>query len=277
MIRLGAWQTETAEEVKTLLMESNDVLALALFGSALKSDDQFDLWSDLDCLLVATDEAFSRYFPASEWLDGLGTLFACEQSENEFFGTTRACFLDFRRLDFVITSQSNLEQLNKWPRIPFYPGVRLLFSRSDQISDILSQTWPTPKLMRPSQAEFDELVNHFWFKSMVASYKVIRNDHLIALHLTLDLIRDCCVLGMMLRDRAKGTNIHRDGSMGNAIVERLQRDVSDYSAAGILGIIEHTAVQFDQLARQWSDTYLEKRHPLLEWIEQIKHGIAYMP
>jgi predicted nucleotidyltransferase len=273
MNRLGAWQTQTAEEVKTLLLESNAVLALALFGSALKSDGQFDLWSDLDCLLVVTDEAFSHYFPATEWLDDLGTLFACEQSENMFHSTTRACYLDFRRLDFVITTPSKLEQLNKWPRIPFCLGVRLLFSRSDQILHILCQTWPTPKLMQPSPAEFDELVNRFWFKSMVASYKVVRNDQLIALHLTLDLIRDCCVLGMMLRDRAEGTNVHRDGGIGNDIVEKLQRDGSDYSATGILSIIEHTAFQFDQLAMQWSDTYLEKRHPLLEWIEQIKHGI----
>jgi hypothetical protein len=39
---------------------------------------------------------------------------------------------------------------------------------------------------------------------------LIRNDLLIALHLAQDLIRDCSVLGMMLRDSTTCTNIPKD-------------------------------------------------------------------
>lgn len=99
MIRPDAWQAQTIEELQTLLMSSTDVLALALFGSALKTNDQFDIWSDLDCLLVVTDDAFSQYYPAIEWLSTLGKLHARQQSDNVFHGTTRVCFTDFRRLD----------------------------------------------------------------------------------------------------------------------------------------------------------------------------------
>jgi len=273
MIRMDAWQAQSIEELQTLLMSSKDVLALALFGSALKTNDQFDIWSDLDCLLVVTDDALSQYYPSLEWLSTLGKLHAHQQSDNVFHGTTRVCFTDFRRLDFLITTQSKLDRLPEWPHIPFCQGVRLLFTRSTQITRLLSQTWPTPKPTYLSQAEFDEMANHFWFKAMLASYKVIRDDRLIALHLALDLVRDCCVTGMMLRDRAEGRNIHRHGGLGNDIVAKLESGGSNYSAIGILNIIEQSAILFDQLAAQWSDDYGESRCPLIEWIEHIRHKI----
>jgi predicted nucleotidyltransferase len=270
MIRTDTWQAQTIEELQNLLMPSEQVLALALFGSALKPDDQFDIWSDLDCLLVVTDDAFSQYYPATGWLSALGTLYARQQSENVFHGTTRACFTDFRWLDFVITTQSKLERLPEWSQVPFYQGVRLLFSRSTHVAHLLSRTWPTPEPTYPSSAGFDEMVNDFWFKAMLASYKVIRDDRLIALHLALDLVRDCCVIGMMLRDRTEGTNVHRHGGTGNYLVARLESIGLNYSVTGILNIIEQSATQFDQLAAQWSDVYDERRFPLVEWLEHIK-------
>jgi hypothetical protein len=273
MIRTDAWHEQAIEELQTILMPNDDVLALVLFGSALQSSSQFDLWSDLDWLLVVKDDAYSQFYPTTEWLSSFGKLYAFQQSENAFRGTTRACFMDLRRFDIVITTPSKLDRLAEWQHIPFWQGVRLLFSRSPQITQLLSQTWPSPKPTFPLQPEFDEMVNHFWFKAMLASYKVIRDDRLIALHLALDLVRDCCVLGMMLRDRAKGTNIHREGGIGNSVVAKLENTCSTYTVTGILDIIEQSSIQFDQLAAQWSDAYRERRYPLIEWLEHIRRTL----
>jgi len=273
MIRTDAWHVGTIEELQTILTSNDDVLAFALFGSSLQPSSQFDLWSDLDCLLVVKDNAYSQFYPSTTWLRSFGELYALQQFENDFHSTTRACFVDFRRLDIVISTQSKLEQLAEWPHVPFWQGARLLFSRSLQIKELLSQTWPLPKPALPSQPEFDELVDHFWFKAMLASYKVIRNDRLIALHLALDLVRDCCVMGMMLRDRAEGTNIHREGGAGNNVVAKLESACSAYTVKGIVNIIEQSGVQFDQLAAQWSDTYRERRYPLIEWLEHIRRTL----
>ena len=273
MIRTDAWHVQAIEELQIILTPNDDVLALALFGSALQSSSQFDLWSDLDCLLVVKDDTYSQFYPATEWLRPFGKLHALQQSENVFHSTTRACFVDFRRLDIVITTQSKLGRLAEWPHVPFWQGVRLLFSRSLQITRLLSQTWPSPKPTFPSQPEFDEVVDHFWFKAMLASYKVIRNDRLIALHLALDLVRDCCVVGMMLRDRTEGTNIHREGGTGNNVVANLESACSAYTVTGILDIIEQSGIQFDQLASQWSEGYREKRYPLIEWLGNIRRTL----
>ena len=274
MIQTDDWHTQAIEGLQTLLMPSDNVIAFALFGSALPSNDKFDVWSDLDCLLIVKDETYSQFYPATEWLESFGELYTHQQSETIFYGTLRTCFVDFRRLDIVVTTPSRLNRLAEWPRIPFWRGVRLLFSRSHEITQLLSQAWPVPEPTFPSPSQFDEMVDHFWFKAVLASSKVIRDDRLIALHLALDLVRDCCVAGMMLRDRSEGTNIHRVGGLGNHVVANLESTYLSYTAVGILDIIEQSAIQFDQLASLWSEAYHEKRYPLLEWLGQIRRTVS---
>ena len=251
-------------------MSNDAVLTLAIFGSTLQLDTQSDAWSDVDFLLVVKDDAYSAFYPSTEWLTPLGELYAYQQSDSTFHSTIRVCFADFRRFDIVITTESSLAQLSDWKSIPFWRGSRLLFSRSPLVTRVLSQTLAAPKLISLSQTTFEEMVNNFWFKAMLASYKIVRNDRLIALHLALDLVRDCCVLGMMLRDRMQDTNFHREGGTGNEVIAPLE---SAYAATDILNTIEHSAVQFDQLAQEWSPGYREKRYSLLEWIAHIRSTV----
>ena len=116
--------------------------------------------------------------------------------------------------------------------------------------------------------------NDFWFKGTLAVYKVVRNDLLIALHLALDLIRDCLVLRMMLRDRAEGTRHHRVGGTGNEMVAQLSKHSQDYSPGGILTMIEETSRTYDELAAEWSPTYQAKRAPLITWIQQARADLS---
>ena len=119
--------------------------------------------------------------------------------------------------------------------------------------------------------------HRFWFKSMVAGYKVVRHDLLIALHLALDLVRDCCVLGMLLRDRAEHTDHHREGGVGNQIVDLLKTTQQPYTASGILDMIEQSSILFDQLASEWSEAYQAHRYPLLNWLHHIRETVVSGP
>jgi predicted nucleotidyltransferase len=273
MTRADNWQEQIIEELQALLKSRQEVIALALFGSALSSERELDPWSDVDCLLVVGEQAYSQFFPSADWLHPLGELFTHQHSENSFHGTLRACLVDFRRIDFAITTPSQVDRLSEWPGIPFWQGVRLIFSRSPKITELLFRAWPPPKPIYPSASQFEEMVDQFWFKAVLAGYKVVREDPLIALHLALDLVRDCCVVGMMLRDRLEGTNIHEEGGVGNKTVADLENTHADYTPDGILDIIEQSAVQFDRLAAEWSETYAQKRAPLIEWLGQIRRTL----
>jgi hypothetical protein len=103
---------------------------------------------------------------------------------------------------------------------------------------------------------------------------VARDDRLIAFHLALDMVRDCCVLLMMLRDRAEGTNHHREGGIGNRLAAELGSVVQPPTAAGILAMIEVSSILFDELAARWSDIYTGHRQPLLARIRYARKELG---
>jgi len=264
------WQAELLDQLVSYFEPNQDVLGLLLFGSYSQGEDNYDHWSDIDLLVVVKNEKLESFFPTIEWIKSFGGLYTYDQSSDEFKCTTRACFEDFRRVDFIITTEEKLAKLDEWLSVPFVAGARILFSRSQVIAGV-SQPGNLQRKMPPvTEDQFLEMVRMFRFKSMMAVYKVVRNDLLIALHLSLDLIRDCSVLGMMLRDRKTGTNIHKEGGEGNLLAAQLQSTQKPLSALGILDSIKESNQAFETLACEWSSDYQENRQMLFDWIEKAK-------
>ena len=253
------------DEVTSSLEANEDALGLLLFGSWSKSQD--DEWSDIDLLLVLKNGKLDRFFPSTEWIRSFGNLYTFSQSANEFMCTTRVCFEDFQRIDFVMTTEGSLANLNDWPAVPFFSKRQILFSRSEVVDEIVRREGFPPQFTSAPEERFLDLVRNFRFKSMQAVYKVVRGDLLIAVHLTQDLIRDCCVLGMMLRDRATGTNIHKHGGIGNQLAAQLEKAQKPFTSIGILESIKASHAIFEKLACEWSGAYQEN-DLLLNWIEK---------
>jgi predicted nucleotidyltransferase len=268
--RMKYWQESMLDNLTSYFESDEDVLGLLLFGSFSKPDFHLDAWSDLDLLVVVKDNRLGSFFPTTEWINHFGRLYTYSQSSDDFKYTTRACFENFNRVDFVITTEGKLVDIRKWSSIPFYPGVKVIFSRSKVVDEIAIQNYSQPELPLITQEQFLEMVRNFRFKSMLAIYKVVRNDLLIALHLAQDLVRDCCVLEMMLRDRATGTNIHKHGGIGNQFITELEVTQKPSTSIGILDSIKESNEIFEKLAHEWSSDYQENRQPLLDWIEQAK-------
>ena len=273
MIETSLWHDAAVQRLTALLQTDPDVLALAVFGSYLQPQTHLDIWSDLDILLVVRDEAMERFYPGVDWLAPLGSVSAHESSSGAFQNTTRLCFEDLRRIDLVVTTESGLEQVKDWPRVPFWKDVQVLFSRSAQVHQGLSRTFERPELPLVPAEQFETMANRFWFKGVMAVQKVARYDLLIAYHLTLDMVRDCCLVGMMLRDRAEGTDHHRQGGIGNRLVAELASIQQPPTALGILTMIEESSAVFDDLAARWSESYQARRPPLLAWIRHVRETV----
>jgi hypothetical protein len=274
MLEETSWQSTLIRNLLALLKPDEDVRAVILSGSCARSEQ--DVWSDVDVLIVVDEHAVNRFFPATVWLKPLGEVYTYDQNSSGLTYTTRACFKDFRRLDVVFTTEAALEQIDSWGSFSFWEGTRTLFSRSPVVDEVFSRTFKrlAPPLISPEQ--FQEMANHFWFKAVLAVTKVVRGDLLIALHLSLDLARDCCVLGMLLRDRAEGTNYHRRGGIGNDFVEQLRVTENSYDATGILDSIEQSGIAFDGLASQWSGDYEDNRQPLLAAINRARTCVQFI-
>jgi hypothetical protein len=264
------WQESMLDNLVSYFEPNENVLGLLLFGSCSQPESRPDDWSDIDILVIVQNNRLDRFFPETAWINSFGRLYTYSQSSDDFKCTTRVCFENFNRIDFVITTEGKLAEIGKWPGIPFYSGTKILFSRSRVVDEIAIQKHHQQEFSPVTQEQFMEMVRNFRFKSMLAVYKVVRNDLLIALHLAQDLIRDCSVLGMILRDRATGTNIHKHGGIGNQLVAQLEVTQKPFTSIGILDSIKESNAIFEKLACEWASNYQENCQPLLDWIEKAK-------
>ena len=205
------WHSQAIDALTALLRDDEDVKALVVIGSCAYPDVEPDTWSDLDLVLVAEDGAVARFYPASDWLAPLGRIYASAPTASGHFSTIRTYFTDGRRIDVIILPESVLAAAESWDFNPLCYGARSLFSRSPALDSVLEQSPTSSACQPPTPERLAGISEDFWFKAMLAAHKVARNDLLVALHLGLDLIRDCCVVAMMLRDRQEGTDHHRDG------------------------------------------------------------------
>lgn len=266
---MKSWQESVLADLVSQLAPNEDILGLLLFGSFSDPETHPDEWSDLDILIVVQAGKIETYFPGIEWIRHFGRLYTYNQSADGFTGTTRVCFENFNRIDFVITTEEKLAEMHQRQSLPFCSGSKVLFSRSKKMDEIADQGH-LQKGMPASQEQFLELVRSVRFKSMLAVYKVVRNDLLIALHLAQDVVRDCCVLAMMLRDRAAGTHIHKQGGVGNQFIAQLEATRQPFTAAGILDSLRASNEIFEKLALEWSGDYQKNRQLLFNWIEKAK-------
>lgn len=264
---------ETLRDLTTLLSTDPDALALVVFGSVAGA--AHDFWSDLDVLVVARVPGWERFFPSLDWLRALGEVYTCEQYSDEFTSVSRVCFADMRRLDVVLTTEAALEQIDRWPFIAFADPQRrhVAFSRSTVVDNTLSHPLPDSVPLLPSSAEFQTIADGFRYKGVLAVTKVMRDDRLIALHLALEMVQDCLVLGMLLRDRAEGTSHHRTGGLGNRIVEEFGSVDIPPTQHGILRLLEQCSHHFDRLAAQWEPSSRERFQPLLAFIAAARQAL----
>jgi hypothetical protein len=125
-----------------------------------------------------------------------------------------------------------------------------------------------------TETEIHTMANKFWFLGITAIVKVMRSDYLISSHLALEMVQQCIVLQMILRDRKKGTNIHRIGERESIeILEKMSTLLNSPSPIKILRIIEESSFIFERLYKMINEEHEEKSQILSNWISQALENI----
>src|SRR5258708_27416759 len=131
----NSWREETLSKLKAFLSDKEGVVSLSLFGSLSKPDVMKDKWSDIDALLVVKDSAKNQFYPSTLWLeDILGEIFTCLPSYNDQMFNMKVIFNDFRKIDFIITSDDVVKK-----GFPLLTKQQIVFSKSEEIAKILSE------------------------------------------------------------------------------------------------------------------------------------------
>lgn len=264
------WQEETISQLQVEFKRNEDVIAFAVFGSTARLDNKPDFWSDIDGLLVVKDIAFGKFSNDLTGIKFIGEIYSYQHQPGEDSQTYRLVFNDFRKLDLIIIKQPAIDAILYPYSSPYWKDIKVLFSKSTEIKRKLEDAKKEITIAHFSEQQFRDLVNNFWFVASLALYKTVRNDLLISQHLTLDLYKDCLLLGMILRDRETGTNIHKTGGMGNDLAQDLNLSLGKITQGSIINLIDDCGKSFDQLCIKWNPKFLPK-HPILnEFIQKAK-------
>lgn len=264
------WREEATEKLKTNFQENNDIIALSIFGSTSNKKNKSDFWSDVDGLLVVKDEAYDKYSTNLNWIKFFGEIYAYQYNSDENTKTFRLVFEDFRKLDLIIIKQSAVNSMIQPNASPYWKDINVLFSKSDEIEQKIKNSKKEISEGCFDEQQFKDLVNNFWFIASSALYKTFRNDLLIAQHLSLDLFKDCLLLGMILRDRETGTNIHKTGGIGNDIAKDMNICLENITQFNIINLIDSCGKEFDQLCIRWNKDFLSKYPVLSQYIQKAR-------
>lgn len=265
------WQSQSVPKLTNLLWDYPSIQAVLQYGSAARHDESLDRWSDVDILIVADALTVDRLTSDVEWTTPLGLLFAWEVFPSEVKTVLRLCFQDFSRFDLVFTTAEHLTRIDDWGRAQLSGAIEMLFCRDSRVLPWLAPRLDPPTPVGPSATEFAAMVHRFWFCVSVAVTKIVRDDLLIALHLTQETSQTCLVLRMILRDRETGTSHHRTGGSGNDLVLTMNAlNHIGYDAQGLLDRLSFTAQLFDTLAAAWDPNYVVKADVALVWIQSAR-------
>jgi len=157
-----------------------DIRAVLLIGSLARKEYPADQWSDLDLLVLVTDNTLYAD-PDAKWLSALGdVLIVAVEEANAGDPDVQAIFTDGSKGDFSFVTVHNPERpLDELLAELTYQdvlrrGVVVLFDRYDAPRSQRSAPTPTPAL--PSEAQFNHLVNGFWLYAFRTAKFTRRGD-----------------------------------------------------------------------------------------------------
>lgn len=158
-----------------------DIVAVINQGSRARKDHPADEWSDLDLIVYTTNK--DRYLNNPDWLANIGNViitFLEETATGKEF-ERRALFQDGIDADFSIISTDRLVDDVKEPspedQDMIRRGVRVLVDKSGVLAKLPEGSKePVRARSRPSEKEFDQVVNDFLYHIVWAAKKLRRGE-----------------------------------------------------------------------------------------------------
>ncbi|MEO3946708.1 hypothetical protein [Gorillibacterium sp. CAU 1737] len=250
-----------------LVKQVKELKALVLRGSRQSDlDAETDSWSDTDLLIVLNPAAELQKERLFQVIDELGFVIG-----KEIQGVSEQSVLYRAAIEYegaVHLLDAHFCSYEEWVSTEAY---------RDQASTLLygSLEWaeerrPAAPMPNPFEAYASD---ETWFKYFIAIKKFVRQDHLIGLHLLLDLVREYLVVEMLERDKQHGTNIHRFG-YGELLPSSLQLSSVDVSRKEELyAYMGRLACAYDAKLLANQEGYRSKAALVIAYLEQAKASL----
>lgn len=159
----------------------DDVKAAMVVGSRARKETPADEWSDLDIVFAADDP--DLYTGSSEWLGEIGDCWITFVEETAVGGgkERRAIFGEDLDVDFAVFGTEHFKKLVFAPeaRGVFERGFRVLLDKEgilETIGDLKESFSENTRPGVPSESEFANLVNDFWYHAVWSAKKLLRGE-----------------------------------------------------------------------------------------------------
>ncbi|MBX3085781.1 MAG: aminoglycoside 6-adenylyltransferase [Anaerolineae bacterium] len=235
------------------------IRAILLVGSLARRDSPSDAFSDLDLVLYTVDP---EQYADSAWLSTLGSVLigVMERWDN---GTPEhlVFFADGTKIDFAFPPFSELqdEVARGYLRGVYRRGYQVLLDKDGLAGQLQPCPYHPAPVEPPTQAEFLETVNGFWFWALRTMQAIQRNERWVTYY------RDGKLKNYLLRmleweARQRGQDTWHGGRFiqhwaGDDTLTALEQAFAHFSADDMRRALEATLVLFERLSAQVADGY----------------------
>ncbi|MCI4668894.1 MAG: hypothetical protein MRZ79_12225 [Bacteroidia bacterium] len=238
-------------EIPPLFLEvpKLEVRSIVLVGSRLQAE-HVDFWSDTDLLLCVSpaSEIQADHFLAA--LSKLG-----EPIAKELYLSP-----DKLSLRIIISTDTGIQKLD----------ISVFHSTIKSPTLAFQLLWgelPTFEPHSDTTKKISQKADQIWFLFYECVKKFMRSDHLIGLHLLLELIREYLVFQMINRDQERGTHIHRFGYQEQLPREIELAQINYHHKPSLLNYLEKLAEFMDLEMEKQLQSYSSKLHFYKRYLE----------
>jgi len=229
LARLTAW-SERDDAIRTLVLTS----------SRARADDTVDTLSDYDVIVAVPEVA--AFVADDDWVRGYGEPLARWGDRHEVLGfATTFCgvvYADRVKVDYSVWPQALVERVAEAAPLPddLDVGYRVLVDKDDATSGWVPPTYRAHVPAKPSQAEYEALVEEFWWVTTYVAKGLWRGE-LVFAKWVLDCDAKSGALRRMLEWRVELDHgwALRPGAYGRGLERLVPGDVWTELAATYVG------------------------------------------
>ena len=162
-----------------------DIRAAILTSSRANPHSAIDAFSDFDVILIVTK--LSAFVPTDEWLRQLGNpLTIFRDKTRSMFGVEKCnrlvLYTSGEKIDFSLWPTSILKAVLEQETLPeeLDVGYQVLLDKDGLTGELREPTFRAHIPKRPTQSEFTDLVEEFWWESTNVAKHLWRDDLLPA-------------------------------------------------------------------------------------------------
>ncbi|WP_052737924.1 aminoglycoside 6-adenylyltransferase [Bacillus sp. SA1-12] len=159
---------------------SKEVIRTIILTSSRANPNAYkDVFTDFDIELFVSD--LQPFLTSDRWLDNFGTMITTiplRPVENDGWITRLVLFEDGTKIDFQIYTSESLKELSNNQQLPvkYDNGYKVLLDKDNLTKDIKSPSYTAFVTTKPTEEEFCELINDFWWDTTYVAKSLWRDE-----------------------------------------------------------------------------------------------------